>query len=102
MSIETGGGHHGGPAPAPPKNGPHQHAPPVELPSSNASTFYEEAKIGPDEEREIRTKFEQFAVGRQASGLDGKEEAASQGAGGDGGAEELVLTLGGFLKLLHA
>lgn len=38
------------------------HSPPVELPSSNAQNFYEEAKITHVEENELRRKFNQFCT----------------------------------------
>ncbi|CAD7925450.1 unnamed protein product [Amoebophrya sp. A120] len=36
-------------------------SPPVELPSSNAQNFFEEAKVGPTEEEELRRKFLRFS-----------------------------------------
>lgn len=39
-----------------------QHNPPVELPVSNASNFFEEAKVGEREENELRRKFHRFCI----------------------------------------
>ena len=38
------------------------HSPPVELPSSNAQNFFEEAKITNVEESELRRKFSKFCT----------------------------------------
>jgi len=41
---------------------PKFHSPPVELPSSNAQNFFEEAKIYPPDEAELKKKFIKFAT----------------------------------------
>eukprot|EP00928_Gymnodinium_smaydae_P050728 TRINITY_DN3429_c0_g2_i1.p1 TRINITY_DN3429_c0_g2~~TRINITY_DN3429_c0_g2_i1.p1 ORF type:complete len:1521 (+),score=322.13 TRINITY_DN3429_c0_g2_i1:327-4889(+) len=63
------------------------HSPPVELPSSNAQNFFEEAKITQAEENELRRKFGKFCT---------RVPAAEEG-----GEEEAFLTLEGFCCLLQ-
>lgn len=64
------------------------HSPPVELPSSNAQNFFEEAKITKTEEMELRRKFGKFCTKSPASG-------------GEGGEEEVYLTLDNFCRMLQ-
>merc|ERR1740138_89434 len=63
------------------------HSPPVELPSSNAKDFFEEAKIGQAEESELRRKFSKFCT--KAPNVDGPDEDAG------------FLTLDNFCSMLQ-
>ncbi len=38
------------------------HSPPVELPSSNARSFFEEARTTSDEKKELERRFMKFAI----------------------------------------
>lgn len=49
------------------------HSPPVELPSSNAQNFFEEAKITQTEENELKRKFNKFCSRSDRS--DGEEDS---------------------------
>eukprot|EP00406_Dinophysis_acuminata_P002220 CAMPEP_0179214348 /NCGR_PEP_ID=MMETSP0797-20121207/2264_1 /TAXON_ID=47934 /ORGANISM="Dinophysis acuminata, Strain DAEP01" /LENGTH=323 /DNA_ID=CAMNT_0020920367 /DNA_START=42 /DNA_END=1010 /DNA_ORIENTATION=+ len=62
------------------------HSPPVELPSSNAQNFYEEAKITQVEENELKRKFGKFCTRPPAA------------EGGDG---EAFLALDDFCRMLQ-
>ncbi|CAE8584687.1 unnamed protein product, partial [Polarella glacialis] len=62
-----------------------QHNPPVELPSSTAKDFFEEAKVGKDDEIELQRKFSKFCT--KATGSDGEEH--------------LYLTFDDFCRLLQ-
>eukprot|EP00929_Paragymnodinium_shiwhaense_P022245 TRINITY_DN14257_c0_g1_i1.p1 TRINITY_DN14257_c0_g1~~TRINITY_DN14257_c0_g1_i1.p1 ORF type:complete len:1441 (-),score=273.46 TRINITY_DN14257_c0_g1_i1:404-4726(-) len=62
------------------------HSPPVELPSSNAQNFFEEAKITEVEEAELRRKFNKFCTIIPSP---------------DGGEKETFLTLDNFCKLMQ-
>mmetsp|Transcript_13743 Transcript_13743/g.26135 ORF Transcript_13743/g.26135 Transcript_13743/m.26135 type:complete len:1356 (+) Transcript_13743:185-4252(+) len=65
------------------------HSPPVELPSSNAQNFFEEAKITNVEENELRRKFGKFCT---------KVSAKTTAAQPD---DEAYLTLDDFCRMLQ-
>jgi hypothetical protein len=72
------------------RNGNRFHSPPVELPSSNAQNFFEESKIGPPEQTELRRKFFKFCTKvPPPAGADEDEVGES------------YLTLDNFVRLLQ-
>ncbi|CAD7964240.1 unnamed protein product [Amoebophrya sp. A25] len=87
------------------------YGPPVELPSSNAQNFFEEAKVGHTEQAELKRKFLRFSEPRGKCSLLQQNDCARTG-GADATStkkpeeheqeeDEMVLRLHGFCRLLQ-
>eukprot|EP00392_Amoebophrya_sp_AT5.2_P006607 g6619.t1 len=80
-----------------------KHSPPVELPSSNAQNFFEEAKVTEADKAELRRKFLRFATTEVVQQLHAKNDAAA-GVGKNTPpptSTQPVLTLQSFCRLLQ-